>query len=82
MSRLKHFLVYFEELNYRWDTDELETVVQYFLIKQIHKLTLEQRTFSEELFILCIKKQNITEVSFFIVTLKKGEESTFHNYVL
>lgn len=48
MSRLKHFLVYFEELNYRWDTDELETVVQYFLIKQIHKLTLEQRTFSEE----------------------------------
>lgn len=82
MSRLKHFLVYFEELNYRWDTDELETVVQYFLIKQIHKLTLEQRTFSEELFILCIKKQNITEVSFFIVTLKKGEESTFHNCVL
>lgn len=82
MSRLKHFLVYFEELNCRWDTDELETVVQYFLIKQIHKLTLEQRTFSEELFILCIKKQNITEVSFFIVTLKKGEESTFHNYVL
>lgn len=82
MSRLKHFLVYFEELNYRWDTDELETVVQYFLIKQIHKLTLEQRTFSEELFILCIKKQNITEVPFFILALKKGEESTFHNCVL